>query len=72
MLGRCGTGASLLAKALMPLRKPGRVTRSCIVSGSWQSMQATGWSTSLPGVAASGMAQTFSKPFITSPSPALR
>ena len=23
--------------------KPGRVTRSCIVAGSWQSMQATGW-----------------------------
>ena len=31
----------------MPSRKPGRVTRSCIVCGSWQSMHATGCSTSL-------------------------
>ena len=26
----------------MPSMNPGRVTRSCIVAGSWQSMQATG------------------------------
>ena len=42
MLGRCGTGASLAASAAMPTRKPGRVTRSAIVSGSWQSTQLTG------------------------------
>ena len=39
MLGRCGTGASLAASAWMPRMKPGRVTRSSIVFGSWQSTQ---------------------------------
>ena len=33
--------------ALTPIRKPGRVTRSCMVAGSWQSTQLTGWETSL-------------------------
>src|SRR3954453_17571541 len=42
MLGRCGVGASLLASAWMPLMNPGRVTRSDIIFGSWQSMQETG------------------------------
>ena len=42
MLGRCGTGSALAASAAMPLMKPGRVTRVCIDTGSWQSMQLTG------------------------------
>src|SRR5687767_8066279 len=43
MLGICGVGSLLLASAAMPLTKPGRVTRSCMFFGSWQSTQETGW-----------------------------
>ena len=42
--------ATCLASSLMPLRKPGRVTRSCIVCGSWQSMHDTGCADQLPGL----------------------
>ena len=42
MLGRCGTGSALAASAWIPRMKPGRVTRSSIVFGSWQSTQPTG------------------------------
>ena len=42
MLGRWGVAASLAASSWMPRTKPGRVTRSFIVSGSWQSTHETG------------------------------
>ncbi len=48
--------------------KPGRVTRSCMVSGSWQSMQAIGCLTSFRA-SANGIAFIFSKPLMMSPSP---
>jgi len=48
--------------------KAGRVTRSCIVSGAWQSMQATGWVTSLRA-SAYGIWFIASKPLTRSPLP---
>jgi hypothetical protein len=48
---------------------PGRVTRSCMVAGSWQSMQDTGWVTCLRASAYGSWFST-SKPFIRSPPPA--
>ncbi len=48
--------------------KPGRVTRSCIVCESWQSMQDTGWETSLRA-SAYGIGFIRSKPLIRSPPP---
>ena len=38
----CGVGSSLSASARIPRMNPGRVTRSTIVFGSWQSTQPTG------------------------------
>ncbi len=61
MLGRCGTGSLDSASTRTPLRKPGRVTRRAIVTGSWQSTHETGCSTSLVASAKS-MAHTTSKP----------
>ena len=55
----------------MPSMKPGRVTRSCMVLESWQSMQATGWETSLRA-SAYGIWFSFSKPLMRSPFPAFR
>ena len=40
------TAESAFLAAAMPFSNAGRVMRSCIVDGSWQSMQATGCSAS--------------------------
>ncbi len=63
----------------MPTRKPGRVTRSSMVLGSWQSTQLTGWFTSWSPLSFTRaraswyfMAHTSSKPFMTSPFPTYR
>jgi hypothetical protein len=53
----------------MPSMKAGRVTRSASVLPSWQSMQATGWVTSLDA-SPYGIALIFSKPLVMSPLPA--
>ncbi len=52
----------------MPSMKPGRVTRNCIVCGSWQSRQTTGCDTSLRA-SVYGIWFIASKPLIRSPPP---
>ena len=47
---------------------PGRVIRSCMVSGAWQSMQAIGCVTSLRA-SLKGILFIASKPLIKSPAP---
>ncbi len=63
----------------MPSMNPGRVTRTAIVFGSWQSTQAIGcWIRGCPAASriarasSYGIPETFSKPLWTSPSPATR
>ena len=55
----------------MPSMNPGLVTRSCMVSGSWQSMQATGCATSLRA-STYGIRFISSNPLVRSPPPSFR